>query len=428
MALTADVVVVGAGLAGACAAWAARDAGGSVLVIARAPGATAVSSGCIDVAQAEGDLPIGEAATLLSRQPQHPYGLLGVQLGPAIDAAMTMLQQRLSALGLRGAAGRNLWLPTPLGKVKPAALAQGPIALGDLRTLPAGSRLGVVALCGAQVLEARLMAKGLHAILGPESSAVVLEVDFYLDREDAQRSLPEIASDLDRPGRRARLGEALDRAARSQNATHVLVPTVGLLDAMAGHAELAAAAGRPIFELLGAPPSVPGLRLSRAIEAALDAAGVRRVQGIAERSASGGLQIVRGTGCEPVSAKAIVLASGRFLGGGVVAGAGGLLTDSALGLPAFAGERRKLATLMTEELFALKLRGRHAGLAAGLRADHELRALDEQGRPATAAGSRIFACGAAIGGHDAASGDGGLGVCAVTGAFAGARAAEAARC
>jgi anaerobic glycerol-3-phosphate dehydrogenase len=63
-----------------------------------------------------------------------------------------------------------------------------------------------------------------------------------------------------------------------------------------------------------------------------------------------------------------------------------------------------------------------------LRADEELRALDDQGRPASAAGAPLFACGAAIGGYDAASGDGGLGVAAVTGCEAGRRAAEAARC
>ena len=39
MALTADVLVVGGGMAGACAALAARAAGADVLLVARAPGA-----------------------------------------------------------------------------------------------------------------------------------------------------------------------------------------------------------------------------------------------------------------------------------------------------------------------------------------------------------------------------------------------------
>lgn len=432
MALSAEVVVIGGGLAGACAAWSARAAGREVLLVARAPGASAVSSGCIDLAQADGDLPVGEAAAALSHRPDHPYALLGTRLGETIDAALLLLRTWLAPLGLEGAssaAGRNLWLLTPLGKAKPSALAQRPIAQGDLRTLPPGARVGIAALCGAQAFEARLVAKGLDELLRPGARAVALDVDFYTQRSDAQRTVAQIAADLDRPGRRAQLGAALARAARAASATHVFVPTVGLADAVAAQAELCQAAGLPVFELLGAPPSVPGLRLQRALDAGLDAAGVQRVQGVAERASDGGLQIVRGTECEPVRSKAIVLASGRFLGGGIVAHPSTHeLADAVLGLPAFAAGRRRLAMLMTEELFALRLRGRHAGLAAGLRADRDLRALDEQGRPAVASGVPVFACGATLLGHDAAAGDGGLGVSAVTGAFAGARAAEVARC
>src|SRR5205085_11387191 len=154
-----------------------------------------------------------------------------------------------------------------------------------------------------------------------------------------------------------------------------------------------------------------------------------QVQGIAERSATGGLQIVAGADCRPLRAAAVVLAGGRFLGGGIVAEqATGRLRESALGLPAFAGQRSRIVPLMSEELFAQRLRGRHAGLAAGLRADAGLRALDDGGAPASADGAPVFAAGAALGGFDPASGDGGLGVAAVTGCAAGRRAAEAARC
>src|SRR5207237_809118 len=85
----------------------------------------------------------------------------------------------------------------------------------------------------------------------------------------------------------------------------------------AARADLERAAGVLVFELLGAPPSVPGLRLSRALATALEKAGVRSISAIAERSADGQVQIVRGVECEPVRAGAMVLASGRFLGGGI---------------------------------------------------------------------------------------------------------------
>ncbi len=419
MALTTDVVVVGGGLAGACAALAAREAGADVLLVARAPGATAMSSGAIDFAGAEDDAPIGEAARKLARAaPGHPYALLGDGLVPAIDDALAFLQRHLSALGLSGArtaADRNLWLATPLGRAKPAALAQGGIAAGDLRNLAAReARLGVVALAGAQAIEARLVAKGLTPLLAPLCEAVVVAPDFYRQRGDALRTLPEIAQDLDRPGRRAALGASLGRAAAQAHATHLLLPTLGLQDPVAARAELERATGVPVLELLGAPPSVPGLRLQRALQAALEKSGVRSVAAIAERSSDGQVQIVRGVECEPVRAGSVVLASGRFLGGGIRCEADGRLRETVFDLPARAAGRDALAALPNERLFAERAAGPHPGLAAGVEADSELRS------------GAAFVCGAVLGGFDPARDEGGLGVCAVTGLVAGRRAARAA--
>ncbi|MFL5310984.1 MAG: FAD-binding protein [Myxococcales bacterium] len=417
MALSADVVVVGGGLAGACAALVAREAGAGVLLIARSPGATAMSSGAIDFAATADDAPIGEAARSLARNaPGHPYALLGDALVPAIDDALALLQRHLATLGMHGARSsmdRNLWLATPLGRAKPAALAQGGIAAGDLRNLAAReARLGVVALAGAQAIEARLLLHGLAPLLAPLCEAVLVAPDFYRQRTDALRTLPEIAHDLDGPGRRAALGASLARAAAQARVTHLLLPTLGLADPLAARAELEGIAGVPVLELLGAPPSVPGLRLQRALGAALEKAGVRTISGIAERSSDGQVQIVRGVECEAVRAGAVVLASGRFLGGGIRCDAAGRLRETVFDLPARAAGRDAMAALPNERLFAERAAGPHPGMAAGIEVDSELRA------------GTAFACGAVLGGFDPARDEGGLGVCAVTGVLAGRRAAR----
>lgn len=428
MAVKAQVAVVGGGMAAVCAALAAREAGAQVVLVARAPGASALSSGAIDFAEAPGDFPIGEAAALLARRPGHPYALPGDELRPALDAAISLLRRHLGSLALGGARSaddRNLWLPTPLGRAKAAALAQGPIAAGDLRALPAGARLGVAALAGAQALEARLAARGLDELLAPERSAVALEVDLYRARADAQRTVLDFARDLDANGRCAALGEALGRAARAAQATHILVPTLGILDPLGVQAQLSGAARLPVFELPGAPPSVPGLRLQRALQAALQAAGVRCIDGIAERGEP--LHAIRGTDAETIEASAIVIASGRFVGGGIRAAADtGDLSETVFGLPAWAGARRRIVALPGEELFAHRADGLHPGLSAGLSADRSLRALDDRGAPATSAGVPLFAAGAALAGFDPSRGEGGLGVAAVTGLCAGRSAALAA--
>jgi glycerol-3-phosphate dehydrogenase subunit B len=419
LALNPDVVVIGGGLAGACAALAAREAGAQVLVVARAPGATAMSSGAIDFAAGDEDLPVGEAARNLARgNPAHPYALLGDALVPAIDDALSLLARHLAVLGLTGArsaADRNLWLATPLGRAKPAALAQGAIAAGDLRNLAAReTRLGVVALAGSQAIEARLAARALTPLLAPLGEAIVLEPDFYRQRGDALRTLPEIAQDVDGPGRRAALAASLSRSAAQAHATHLLLPTLGFADPVGARAELEHATGLPVLEMLGAPPSVPGLRLHRALAAALDHCGVRSVQGIAERRADGQVQIVRGVECEPVQAGAVVLASGRFLGGGIRCEPDGRLRETVFDLPARAAGRDALPSLPNERLFSERAAGPHPGLTAGVEADRELRV------------GSVFACGAVLGGFDPARDEGGLGVCAVTGAIAGRHAARVA--
>jgi glycerol-3-phosphate dehydrogenase subunit B len=418
VALTADVVVIGGGLSGTCAALAAREAGADVLLVCRAPGATAVSSGAIDFASSDEDTSIGEAARRLARLPSHPYGLLGEALVPALDETIALLRRQLSSLGLSGArfaADRNIWLATPLGLAKPAALAQGPIAAGDLRNLGSRqARLGVVALAGTQVLEARLVAQGLTRALAPLSEAVVVAPDLYRQRGDALRTLPEIARDLDQPGRRTALADSLGRAAAQAHATHLLLPTLGIDDPVGARAELERKLQMPVFELLGAPPSVPGLRLQRALEGAAATAGIRVVPGIAERGAGADLQIIRGVECEPVRAGAVVLATGRFLGGGIRCEADGRLRETVFDLPATAAGRGVLAALPNEQLFAEHAAGPHPGLTAGIHADSELRA------------GNVFACGAVLGGFDPAREEGGLGVCALTGFVAGRNAARSA--
>ena len=284
---------------------------------------------------------------------------------------------------------------SPLGCPKPTALAQPFIAAGDLKALPRDARPAVVALCGSQAIEARLQAAGLARWF---PKAFVLPVEFYVQRSDALRTVPEIAADLDQPGRRAQLADALRRAVRNSGATHLYLPTLGYQPEPID-------AGVPVYELLSAPPSVPGIRLQRAIERGLSGIEVRT--GVVEKRADGGVQVISGTSCEPLEPQAIVLATGRFIGGGIRSE--DRLRETVFDLPVWAGDRQKLAPLPTEELFSQKAAGRHVGLTAGLR---ELRY------------DRIHAAGAVVGGYDPSRDEGGLGVAAVLGVAAGRAAAQ----
>src|SRR5262249_1770198 len=159
------------------------------------------------------------------------------------------------------------------------------------------------------------------------------------------------------------------RAARTAGVTHLFAPTLGLKPAPLD-------AGVPVFELLGAPPSVPGLRLQARLHQALQEAGVQVQNGVAAAEALPG-------------AGAVVLATCRFIGGGIRSDS--QLRETVFGLPACAGERTALPPLAGEELFAVKASGRHAGLSAGIRVGPGLRTT------ANLKGAPVFAAGAVIG-------------------------------
>jgi glycerol-3-phosphate dehydrogenase subunit B len=161
------------------------------------------------------------------------------------------------------------------------------------------------------------------------------------------------------------------------------------------------------------------MRLDRALRDALAASGVLVLDGALEGATTPGVP-ARVAGRE-VRAGAWVLATGRFIGGGIARR--GALLETLLGLPVEASEggasgfhlaRRPSATLTSRERRALQ-----PLLAAGLRVDERLRPLDAHGRPAHEA---LFAAGAVIGGHEHAADGTGLGVAILSGFLSGAQA------
>lgn len=423
-ALDVDVLVLGGGMAGAIAALAARAAGARAALVRRSPGATALSSGAISVAPdpaASPDAPLSaragplEAARrLAAARPDHPYAAVGVDGIPeALDFAASELGDLLAPR-----LERPRLLATPLGGVVAAALCQRSMADGDLLTVR-----GVLAVAGFRGhlgFDAALVASALarqRARGGPEAHPIAIELPAAV--RGASRP-HELAAALDAPGGAEALGEAL-RAALPAGAGAVLLPPVLGLDPRARAAErAAAAAGLPVAETLSDVPSVPGIRLQRALDARLAAAGVE-VLGATAAGARAPGEPLRAGGTE-VRARSWVLASGRFVGGGIARR--GVLAETILGLPVQAAEGTEAGVhLAVRPAASLTLRDRRAPqplLSAGIRVDRGLRPLDERGRPVHA---RLFAAGAVIGGHEQATDGTGLGVAILTGYLAGRAAA-----
>jgi glycerol-3-phosphate dehydrogenase subunit B len=137
-----------------------------------------------------------------------------------------------------------------------------------------------------------------------------------------------------------------------------------------------------------------------------------------------GPDVPASVGGREVVARSWVLASGRFVGGGIERR--GALVESALGLPVLASEGPfadpsvRFAGRPPASLTLRDSRSPQPLLAAGLRVDEELHPLDAEGRVLH---ERIFAAGAVVGGHDPSSDGTGMGVAMFTGWIAGRAAA-----
>jgi len=432
-AIAADVVVIGGGLAGAAAALAARRSGRSVAVIRRSWGGTALSHGVLDLARdplAAPHAPLGERRSVAAsigalalRRPRHPWAVLGARLpdlARVLGAAGEETDGRLVFADLEA---ENRCLLTPLGAIKTTAGGQDTVLAGDLLR---GGAVGVVGFVGHPAWDARLLAAAANEAAGAAGlrcTALPIETRF-LQRADDYALRPHqlaqrIASDPDG------LAEAIRLALPAGVERLLLPPLLGTGDPRPIRAALEEKLGLPCAELPAASAApLPGLRLQQMLEALLEARGVQLWHGeVFSRDGTPGALFVRAAapplldpshfdaGRAPVPheppaahrvrARAVVLATGRFVGGGIRGGAA--LREPVFDLPVEGDARAG------EAIFA-----------AGVRIDERLRPLDRDG---AVRAPGLFACGAVIGGNDPARDGAGLGLSWFTGWLAGEAAA-----
>ncbi|HWV58395.1 MAG TPA: FAD-binding protein, partial [Longimicrobiales bacterium] len=289
MEANAEVLVIGGGIAGAAAALSARAAGRQVAVVRAGPGSTALTGGAW-----VGDVPEPLSAALAA---------VGYVLHPV---------------------GRPLAHPT--GELYPADFAppEHAGAVVDDGTL----------ICGVSGLPA-FHAPALARLWGDTAGRDLLAATVDAGQAPASGwSVPSLAATLERNP--DRFVDAVARAVREADARRVILPAVLGIE---GHdrvrSAIEQATGAVVAEALGTPPSLPGWRLDRALLAALERAGIhvhagragstviegRRVSGIRVAVAEDVTTVAAGPDPVPgsftITADAVVLATGKFLGGGI---------------------------------------------------------------------------------------------------------------
>jgi glycerol-3-phosphate dehydrogenase subunit B len=360
-----NIIVVGAGLSGLLAAWFARGRGERVVVVARGMGTLPLTAGCIDVL---GYSPDGEPVANLSwwlgrafkEKPEHPYQLAGSEaLRDGVDALQALYP-------LYGSLKENLFLPTAAGALRPTCLAPESLAGGYDVAGDEGCLL--VGFEGWRDFDAGYAAANLGIRAAPISlpdkrlvNATAVDIARRFEQADFR----------DEVARRVRLhlnGEA-----------RVGFPAVLGMDAAASVREdLEGALGAAVFEIPTLPPSVPGMRLDRALRGALRRAGVEvilgpTVRGWVQGDSVLGIRTYGASGERVLAADAVILATGGLLNGGLEIGGDGQLTESVLDLPVKAQQG--------DRYFEPLLMAHHPIFEAGVRVNAAMQPLDAMYAP-----------------------------------------------
>ncbi len=342
----ADLLIIGAGLAGLMAAYTAALAGQRVHIVAAGLGALLWSPGGIDVLgyYPDGKTPVGRPLDILAElakaQPAHPYALVGE---PGVREALLQFEKLMEELSLpfAGAANgdENIWLPSPAGAARPTARApRGQIA-GDLhRPEP----MLVVGFAGLRDFFPELIAANLGK-QGCTARAAFLPLDLITAMRD--RNTVQLAQALDEPPRRQRLGSELKKLVRPGE--RIGLPAIlGFDDHNAALRELEMMTGAPVFEIPTLPPGVPGIRLMNVLRRKIEQMGVRvdvnmLVNGFHVEN-DRVVWVETETSARPLKHRAenFLLATGGILGGGISTDHTGLVREVALNLPVAAPARR----------------------------------------------------------------------------------------
>ncbi|MGD8992369.1 MAG: glycerol-3-phosphate dehydrogenase subunit GlpB [Desulfobacterales bacterium] len=392
-----DVCVIGSGLAGMAAALFAAARGLRVAQTGHT-GEIIFASGLLDVL---GVHPVSEKRlwsdpwaaidALVRDNPHHPYARLKkADIKAAFDEILTFLEE--TGLTYHRIVDRNTGVLTSLGTIKstyavPHTMWQGASALKeklactilDIRGLKGFSARQIAAACKNEWPDLRS-----EQISFPDCD--------HLNEVYAEH----MANALLLPLNREKFAKVVSPLVKKSKILG-LPAILGLYRTHEVIAELEALIGVPVFEIPTIPPSVPGLRLKEAFERGL------RTKNVQYFSLTKALKVRQTTDKRfetyvgrdrvehIVDSRGVILASGRFIGGGLFADRTHI-RETIFSLPVFQPGSRH--DWHHRDFF--DARG-HSINQAGVEIDDAFRPVDDSGRPAYEA---LFAAGSILAHND----------------------------
>ena len=394
---TFDLAVIGTGMAGAAAAIFAAHRGLDVAQVGQT-GEIIFASGYLDLLgvfppadKRIWDNPWEGLERLKQAIPVHPLARIETAgIRAALDEFLGFLAE--AGLPYRCGGEQNMTALTPLGTVKPTYGVPETMWPG-VEALCAKARCLLVDIRGLRGFSARQVAE-IWARDWP--GLRTLTIDFPESGHLAELYAETMARKLELPSYREQLAAGIKP--HLKDAVVLGLPAILGVQKSAGAARsLAELLGVPVFEIPTMPPGVPGLRLKEIFGNRIPELGVRlfrekRVTGVRrEKTGTFTLAVDGGTGEETLRADRVLLASGRFLGKGLVADPDGI-REPLFNLPVAQPRTRS----RWHRRYFLDTRG-HRINRAGLETDDRLRPLAAHGGPAHA---NLYAAGSILAHQD----------------------------
>jgi glycerol-3-phosphate dehydrogenase subunit B len=446
MEISTDALIIGGGMAGLVAGTTLAEAGIKTLALQKGQSATAYSSGCVDVMGYLPDAveplssPIDGLTAISSLYPLHPYGVAGylMDMGPEEltksiinEVRETIDWLKASTKGtmapLSGDISKNVFPITVLGTTKPTCLVQETMLPSQQMEHEDESVLVFAGIKGYPDFNPGAAAKAYlrnrMMNMSPPKKVVHGTLEIAPFGKSYNISGAEIARHLDHEEAVEQLIGQLKPHIEQFGATDVALPPIlGVHRAAANMTAIEEQLGVRVFELLGFPPSIPGLRLQKSLERLFVNSGGKLLPGHEAVSYSADKELIAGIMTRGpsrdlgVTARAFILATGKFIGGGLAGDEHGIretVFDLMTVTSDFFSAERAAPTRSTSRV-AVSPIGQPL-YSSGLSADPHLRPITTDG---TELATNLFCAGSILAGYNFATEKSGLGVAATTGRVA----------
>lgn len=387
-----ELAIIGTGLAGIAASIFALNRGISC-TLAGNTGALAYTTGYLDLlGYADGrflDNPWEGLKELKKNHEKHPLAAIDPKKIHSAYAEFTSFISEIG-IGYTSPKAANLHAITPAGTIKPTLCVPRTMAKG-VDALRKNSPCTIIGFKGLKGFSALQVAANLKATW-PDIEAKIIS---FPGHESGELYAEVAARSLEVPDTRAQLAERIRMEAG--NSTYIGLPAIlGMHNPDIVLADLEKLTGLSIFEIPTMPPSVPGIRLREIVEQTFPARGMnlipqQKVKAIDFGQESIILKLSDNFGPIEISAQTALLATGRFLSGGLEAHYDHI-SESLVDLPVYQPHSR-------EEWYREQyLDGRgHDIHLAGIETDEYCQPLDKDGNVFD---KRLFAAGIVLAHQD----------------------------